>query len=121
MSLLSATQHPRLLDTRPHVRRALGDRVFKWFTALMALSVFVLIILIGYELAHGSHLALRKFGWRVAEERFSARLAKGLEIGSLACREFVIGRVGRRIFGETSARPFIRGEIRQLRGAEFVL
>src|SRR5437867_6329883 len=64
MSLLSATQHPRLLDTRPHVRRALGDRVFKWFTALMALTVFVLIALIGYELAHGSHLALRKFGWR---------------------------------------------------------
>src|SRR5258706_2383301 len=29
----------------------------------MALSVFVLIVLIGYELAHGSHLALRKFGW----------------------------------------------------------
>src|SRR5438445_13281063 len=30
----------------------------------MALSVFALIILIGYELAHASHLALRKFGWR---------------------------------------------------------
>ena len=30
----------------------------------MALSVFVLIILIGYELAQGSHLTLRKFGWR---------------------------------------------------------
>ena len=30
----------------------------------MALSVFVLIALIGYELAQGSHLALRKFGWR---------------------------------------------------------
>ncbi|HWI57356.1 MAG TPA: phosphate ABC transporter permease subunit PstC, partial [Bacillota bacterium] len=30
----------------------------------MALSVFVLILLIGYELAQGSHLTLRKFGWR---------------------------------------------------------
>ncbi len=30
----------------------------------MALSVFVLIVLIGYELAHGSQLAFRKFGWR---------------------------------------------------------
>ncbi len=29
----------------------------------MALSVFVLIVLIGYELAHQSTLALRKFGW----------------------------------------------------------
>ena len=41
----------------------LGDRLFKWLTLLMALSVFVLIVLIGYELAHGSSLALRKFGW----------------------------------------------------------
>jgi phosphate transport system permease protein len=30
----------------------------------MALTVFVLIVLIGYELAHGSLLALRKFGWK---------------------------------------------------------
>ncbi len=30
----------------------------------MALSVFVLILVIGYELAHGSQLAFRKFGWR---------------------------------------------------------
>lgn len=43
--------------------RAMGDPVFKWLTLVMALSVFVLVALIGYELAHGSHLALRKFGW----------------------------------------------------------
>jgi phosphate transport system permease protein len=30
----------------------------------MALSVFVLIVLIGYELAHGSTTAVRQFGWR---------------------------------------------------------
>jgi phosphate transport system permease protein len=41
-----------------------GDRAFKWLTLLMAFSVFVLIALIGYELAHGSQLAIRKFGWR---------------------------------------------------------
>lgn len=40
-----------------------GDRIFKWLTLLMALTVFVLIILTGYELAHGSRLALHKFGW----------------------------------------------------------
>ena len=45
--------------TGPHF----GDRAFKWLTLLMALSVFVLIVLTGYELAHGSQLALRKFGW----------------------------------------------------------
>ena len=57
-------------DTRLFIKgetlrhRALGDRLFKWLTLAMALSVFALIVLIGYELAHGSHLALRKFGWR---------------------------------------------------------
>jgi phosphate transport system permease protein len=44
-------------------RRGYGDRAFKWLTLLMALSVLVLIVLIGFELAHGSQLALRKFGW----------------------------------------------------------
>ena len=42
----------------------LGDRVFKGLTLVMALSVFVLIILIGFELAHGSSTAIRQFGWR---------------------------------------------------------
>ena len=40
-----------------------GDRAFKGLTLLMALSVFVLIGLIGFELAHGSGIALRQFGW----------------------------------------------------------
>jgi phosphate transport system permease protein len=43
---------------------AAGDRAFKWLTLLMALSVFALIALIACELTSGSHLALRKFGWR---------------------------------------------------------
>ncbi len=45
-------------------RHGAGDKVFKWLTLLMALSVFALVGLIGYELAHDSHLALRQFGWR---------------------------------------------------------
>ena len=49
---------------RPLTRGKFGDHAFKWLTLLMALSVFVLIVLIGYELAHGSTLALKKFGWR---------------------------------------------------------
>jgi len=40
-----------------------GDRAFKGLTLMMALSVFVLIVLIGYELAHGSAKAMRLFGW----------------------------------------------------------
>lgn len=53
-----------LTPARAFARSALGDRLFKWLTLLMGISVFVLILLIGYELAHGSSLALRKFGWR---------------------------------------------------------
>src|SRR6202142_2660655 len=45
--------------TGPHF----GDRAFQWLTLLMALSVFALIVLIGYELTTGSKLALQKFGW----------------------------------------------------------
>jgi phosphate transport system permease protein len=45
--------------TGPHF----GDRAFQWLTLLMALSVFALIVLIGYELAHGSGITLRRFGW----------------------------------------------------------
>jgi len=51
-TLLKRTDHPW------------GDRAFKWLTFLMALSVFLLIILIGYELAHGSRLTFAKFCWR---------------------------------------------------------
>jgi phosphate transport system permease protein len=40
-----------------------GDRAFKGLTLLMALSVFVLIGLIGFELAHGSSLSIKRFGW----------------------------------------------------------
>lgn len=40
-----------------------GDRAFKWLTLLMAFSIFILIALIGYELASGSRPAIHKFGW----------------------------------------------------------
>lgn len=40
-----------------------GDTIFKWFTLAMALSVFVLIILIGWKLGQGSSLAMKQFGW----------------------------------------------------------
>src|SRR5437870_13768842 len=53
-----------IATAQPPAVRHLGDRVFKWLTLLMALSVFALIVLIGFELWRGSHLALAKFGWR---------------------------------------------------------
>ena len=42
----------------------LGDRVFKWLTWLMALVVFLLIALIGWELYRGAEPALHHFGWK---------------------------------------------------------
>jgi phosphate transport system permease protein len=48
---------------RAHGGSHFGDRVFKWLTLLMALTVFALIALIGYELTRGSGIALRRFGW----------------------------------------------------------
>ncbi|HVU09309.1 MAG TPA: phosphate ABC transporter permease subunit PstC [Verrucomicrobiae bacterium] len=40
-----------------------GDRAFKWLTLLMALTIFGLIFLIGYELAQGAKPSIQKFGW----------------------------------------------------------
>lgn len=40
-----------------------GDRAFEWLTLVMALSVVVLVILTGWELWHGSVLAIKKFGF----------------------------------------------------------
>src|SRR5437016_8919535 len=53
-----------MATAQPPAVRHLGDRLFKWLTLLMALSVLALILLIGIELAKGSHLTLQKFGWR---------------------------------------------------------
>src|SRR5262249_39410298 len=58
-----ATETDRSVNLTSAARGAWSDRAFKWLTMLMALSVFVLITLVGYELAHGSGLAFRKFGW----------------------------------------------------------
>ena len=40
-----------------------GDKAFEWLTLAMALTVVVLIILIGWELWNGSVLAVKKFGF----------------------------------------------------------
>ena len=47
----------------PRVSR-FGDRAFQWLTLIMAFSIFVLIVLIGFELFYGARPALQKFGWR---------------------------------------------------------
>jgi phosphate transport system permease protein len=52
-----------VLSNRPMTERRFGDRAFRWFTMTMAFSIFVLIALIGWELAKGSRLSVEKFGW----------------------------------------------------------
>jgi phosphate transport system permease protein len=44
--------------------RQFGDRLFKYLTLLMALAIFGLVILIAYQLVHGSQLSLHQLGWR---------------------------------------------------------
>jgi phosphate transport system permease protein len=60
MSEMAVTQND--LRAAP-VARSLGDSAFKWLTLVMALSIFALIILIGWELFEGSKVALHRFGW----------------------------------------------------------
>src|ERR1035437_1241749 len=41
----------------------LGDRLFKWLTLTMGLSVIALMVLVGLTLYKDSRLAIRAFGW----------------------------------------------------------
>jgi phosphate transport system permease protein len=43
--------------------RNLGDLIFERLTLLFAVSVFLLVILMGYEMYHGSKISIEKFGW----------------------------------------------------------
>jgi phosphate transport system permease protein len=57
-----------------------GDKAFEWLTLVMALTVVVLIVLIGWQLWQGSSLAIQKFGfhfltastWDPVAEQFGA-------------------------------------------------
>ena len=40
-----------------------GDKAFEWLTLAMALAVVLLVILTGWQLWHGSALAIQKFGF----------------------------------------------------------
>src|SRR5437879_13850024 len=57
-----------------------GDKAFEWLTLAMALTVVVLVVLIGWQLWRGSTLAIQKFGfhflttstWDPVAEQFGA-------------------------------------------------
>jgi len=66
------------IQLRPPLR--FPDYAFKWLTLVMALSVAALVMLVGWQLARGSHLAMSKFGlhfitsstWDPVAEEFGA-------------------------------------------------
>lgn len=43
--------------------RNLGDLIFERLTLLFAVSVFLLVVLMGYEMYQGSKISIEKFGW----------------------------------------------------------
>lgn len=57
-----------------------GDAFFRWITIVMAFSLVVLVVLVGWELWHGSQLARAKFGvsfltsseWDPVQEKYGA-------------------------------------------------
>src|SRR5882672_3835447 len=57
-----------------------GDKAFEWLTLAMALAVVLLVVLVGWQLARGSSLAIQKFGfhflatstWDPVAEQFGA-------------------------------------------------
>jgi phosphate transport system permease protein len=58
----------------------LGDKTFEWLTLAMALAVVALVFLVGWQLARGSELAIKRFGfhflgtstWDPVAEQFGA-------------------------------------------------
>src|SRR5216117_3640776 len=83
MTTMAAAQmsiQERSAQSRMAAPSPLGDKVFEWLTLAMALVVVVLVILIGWQLWHGSSLAVQKFGfhflttstWDPVTEQFGA-------------------------------------------------
>ncbi len=82
MPIAVAPERPAVRSTIDRMARpsGLGDKVFKWFTLAMALAVVALVFLVGWQLARGSSLAIRRFGfhflatstWDPVAEQFGA-------------------------------------------------
>jgi phosphate transport system permease protein len=62
MAAAASIAEERSVQARMTPPSRFGDRAFEWLTLAMALTVVVLILLIGWQLWHGSLLAIKKFG-----------------------------------------------------------
>jgi phosphate transport system permease protein len=79
MTAPMAVEEPSVQERMARPSR-LGDKAFEWLTLAMALTVVVLVILIGWQLWRGSTLAIQKFGfhfittstWDPVAEQFGA-------------------------------------------------
>lgn len=82
MPIVASPQTRRVRSTidRMAPPSGVGDKVFKWLTLAMALAVVALVFLVGWQLARGSSLAIRRFGfhflatstWDPVAEQFGA-------------------------------------------------
>src|SRR6266542_6252771 len=82
MPIAVAPERPAVRSTidRMAPPSGVGDKVFKWLTLAMALAVVALVFLVGWQLACGSSLAIRRFGfhflatstWDPVAEQFGA-------------------------------------------------
>jgi phosphate transport system permease protein len=77
-----------------------GDAVFKLLTWSMAMMVFVLVVLVGWELFQGSELSLKKFGWR-----FLVHLDWDPVNGNFGALPFVFGTFVSSVLGLLIALP----------------
>jgi phosphate transport system permease protein len=77
MTTVAETDAPLLL---PAAGSRMADTAFKWLAFGTALTILALIVLVGWSLYHGSHLALVKFGagflvsshWNPVTEQYGA-------------------------------------------------
>jgi phosphate transport system permease protein len=78
--VLSIPAEERATAVRLPAPSRFGDRAFEWLTLAMALVVVLLVFLVGWQLARGSELAIKKFGfsflttstWDPVSEHFGA-------------------------------------------------
>ena len=75
---IATPSRERTLPMPPPARFA--DKAFEWLTLIMALAVVLLVFLVGWQLARGSELSIRRFGfsflttttWDPVAEKFGA-------------------------------------------------
>jgi phosphate transport system permease protein len=77
---VTSAESKRAAPARMAPPSRLADKAFEWLTLVMALALVLLVFLVGWQLARGSSLAIRRFGfhflststWDPVAEQFGA-------------------------------------------------